>query len=60
MEYKINLKQIRELHNLSQNNIANILGINRTVYTKYENGYVIILILELMKYLNCLLINIKT
>ena len=52
MEYKINLKQIRELHNLSQNNIANILGINRTVYTKYENGYEIIPIKHLLTFCN--------
>ena len=52
MEYKINLKKAREQNNLNQSNIANILGIDRTVYNKYENGYELIPIKHLISFCN--------
>lgn len=33
-----NLKRLRESKNLTQLEIANIIGVNRTTYTKYETG----------------------
>ena len=52
MEYKINLKKTREQNNLNQSNMANILGIDRTVYNKYENGYELIPIKHLISFCN--------
>ena len=52
MEYKLNLSDVRTKHNLSQNEVANILGITRTVYTKYENGYELIPIKHLISFCN--------
>ena len=52
MEYKINLKKAREQNNLNQSNIANMLGIDRTVYNKYENGYELIPIKHLISFCN--------
>ncbi len=52
MEYKINLKKAREQNNLNQSNIADILGIDRTVYNKYENGYELIPIKHLISFCN--------
>ena len=52
MEYKLNLSNIRTKHNLSQNEVAKILGITRTVYTKYENGYELIPIKHLISFCN--------
>ena len=52
MEYKINLKKAREQNNLNQSNMANILGIDRTVYNKYENGYELIPIKHLISFCN--------
>lgn len=52
MEYKLNLKSIRTNNNLSQKDIADILNIDRTVYTKYENGYELIPIKHLITLCN--------
>ena len=52
MKYKLNLKVIREKNNLSQKNIADLLKIDRTVYTKYENGYELIPIKHLLAFCN--------
>ena len=48
MEYKLNLKKVRENNNLSQKETADILRIDRSVYTKYENGYELIPIKHLL------------
>ena len=37
MLYK-NIRDLREDNDLTQNIIANILNVERSVYTKYENG----------------------
>ena len=52
VNYKINLKKIREFNFLTQEKTAEILGISRTVYTKYENGYEIIPIKHLISFCN--------
>ena len=52
MEYKLNLSNVRIKHKLNQNEVANILGITRTVYTKYENGYELIPIKHLVAFCN--------
>ena len=52
MSYKINLKTIRERKKLTQEEIAKILGISRSVYTKYENGYELIPIKHLLTFCN--------
>ena len=52
MNYKINLKKFREFYSLTQEKTAEILGISRTVYTKYENGYEIIPIKHLISFCN--------
>ncbi|MCM1053045.1 MAG: transcriptional regulator [Ruminococcus sp.] len=50
MIYSDRLIELRDKNNLKQNEIADILGIDRSVYGKYEREYVIIPI----KYLNLL------
>ena len=50
MEYKLNLESIREKNNCNQKDIACVLNIDRTVYTKYENGYELIPIKHLIKF----------
>lgn len=52
MEYKLNLKKVRESNNLSQKEAADILNIDRSVYTKYENGYELIPIKHLLSFCN--------
>ena len=58
MKYNNNLKVIREQHTLTQNDIANILGVDRTVYTKYENGYELIPIKHLLTFCNYFLVSV--
>lgn len=53
MNYKIFLRGIREQNSLTQQEVANILGISRTVYSKYENGYEVIPIKHLLNFCNC-------
>lgn len=36
--YQIRLRQLREDHDLTQAEIAEVLGINQTVYSRYETG----------------------
>lgn len=36
--YQIRLRQLREDHDLTQAQIADFLGINQTVYSRYETG----------------------
>ena len=36
--YQIRLRQLREDHDKTQVQIANYLGINQTVYSRYETG----------------------
>ncbi len=50
MEYKLNLKSIRKKKNCNQKDIADVLNIDRSVYTKYENGYELIPIKHLIKF----------
>ena len=41
-EKKIYLRRLRDLredHDLTQTDIANLLGIKQTVYSRYERGY---------------------
>ena len=52
MEYKLRLKNVREEKGLSQKEVADLLGIDRTVYTKYENGYELIPIKHLITFCN--------
>ncbi len=52
MEYKLNLKKIREINSMSQKDFADILGIDRTVYNKYENEYELIPIKHLISLSN--------
>ena len=58
MKYNNNLKVIREQNTLTQNDIANILGVDRTVYTKYENGYELIPIKHLLTFCNYFLVSV--
>ena len=52
VEYKLNLKNVRLEYNLSQDDVAKILGVTRSVYTKYENGYELIPIKHLLNFCN--------
>ncbi len=52
MHYKLNLRDIREKNHLSQKEVANIINIDRTLYTKYENGYELIPIKHLICFSN--------
>ena len=52
MEYKLNLKKIREINSMSQKDFADILEIDRTVYNKYENEYELIPIKQLISLSN--------
>ena len=52
MEYKLNLKKIREINSMSQKDFADILEIDRTVYNKYENEYELIPIKHLISLSN--------
>lgn len=52
MEYNLNLNLIRNEHKLTQDEVAKTLGITRTVYTKYENGYELIPIKYLINFAN--------
>lgn len=52
MKYNIYLNSIRQANHLTQQEIANILGISRSVYTKYENGYELIPIKHLLAFCN--------
>ena len=36
--YQIRLRQLREDHDLTQTEVAAYLGINQTVYSRYETG----------------------
>ena len=36
--YQIKLRQLREDHDKTQKEIADFLGINQTVYSRYETG----------------------
>ena len=36
--YQIRLRQLREDHDKTQTEVANYLGINQTVYSRYETG----------------------
>lgn len=36
--YQIKLRQLREDHDLTQTDVARYLGINQTVYSRYETG----------------------
>ena len=38
MNFKNNLKKLRQLNNLTQQNIADLIGINLQSYQKYEQG----------------------
>ena len=49
MNYESNLKKLREINNLTQEELAEILNINRTTYNHYENNYVTIPIKHLIK-----------
>ena len=42
-EYKFTLKELRARHNLTQNEIANIIGITPKTYNLLENDYTKIL-----------------
>lgn len=37
--YLRRLRDLREDHDLTQTDIANLLGIKQTVYSRYERGY---------------------
>ena len=37
--YLKRLRDLREDHDLTQTDIANLLGIKQTVYSRYERGY---------------------
>lgn len=52
VNYNINLRKFREENGLTQEETAEIMGITRTVYTKYENGYEIIPIRHLLTFCN--------
>lgn len=52
MLYKMTLKKRRLLNNLTQNQIAEILGISRSAYSKYEKYYEIIPIKHLICFCN--------
>ena len=39
MNFGIKLKELREEQNLTQENLANIININRVQYNQYENDY---------------------
>lgn len=43
------IKDLREDHDLKQKNIAEILGISQTVYSRYERGFQTIPIEHLLK-----------
>ncbi len=38
MAFNENLKELRSAHGLSQKDVASMLGVDRTTYTKYETG----------------------
>ena len=44
-----NLKKIREKSNLTQNQVAELAGIRRDIYAKYETGVSLMSILNLVK-----------
>lgn len=52
MKYNIYLNSIRHDKHLTQQEISNILGVSRSVYTKYENGYELIPIKHLLAFCN--------
>ncbi len=52
MNYGIYLKEVRQEHNISQDKIASILGINRTTYGHYETQYQIIPLKHLVSFCN--------
>lgn len=43
------LKDLREDKDLTQGNIAELLGISQTVYSRYERGYQAIPVIHLLK-----------
>lgn len=53
-DYLIRLKSLREEHNMSQQEIANILNVSQRTYSYYENGRTIPprLLIKLAKYYN--------
>ena len=52
MLYKEKLKELREENNLRQEDVANILGIKRGLYSQYEIEYSIIPVKHLIKICN--------
>ena len=58
MGYKLNLRSIREKNNYSQKDVADILDVDRTVYTKYENGYELMPIKHLLGFSNFFKVSI--
>ena len=53
-DYLIRLKSLREEHNMSQQEIANILNVSQRTYSYYENGRTIPprLLIKLAKHYN--------
>ena len=52
MNYGLKLKELREYNNLSQYDIANLLGIKRSSYNQFEQQYDIIPIKRLNEFAN--------
>ena len=38
MEYKLKIRDLREDHDMTQQNIADYLGTSQTMYARYERG----------------------
>lgn len=38
MDYKLRIRDLRENHDKTQQNIADILGTSQTMYARYERG----------------------
>ena len=38
MDYRLRIRDLREDHDKTQQNIADILGISQTMYARYERG----------------------
>lgn len=38
MDYKLRIRDLREEHDKTQQNIADILGTSQTMYARYERG----------------------
>jgi len=60
MNYGIKMKELREKENVTQQSIADYMGISRTSYKQFENQYDIIPIKRLNQFCNFFDISIKS